>query len=296
MKKTMQKFYRRQHFTLVELIVSMALFALLSMMVVQLFSASQKVWVSSNQKTAVSTEGRSALNVIAQMLGNVSAAPEIHAQTSSSDSTDTIYKGGNDYLELDQKGVDGTSRLYFATRSHQPGIKDDTSSVAVCFVGFQVVEIKDSADPDYGRNVLVMSVKTDTGGGAFPDQFPQSDDKIRPALDLNTTTYDDTGTNKINRLATCVVDFKAWICYGKDDIVHKRDNTSNAKREFDTEDDYPCAVEVVLTLMDPVHYELYAKASGSEKSLLLAQHGRTFRRIAWIGNDRRTDDYDEYNQ
>ncbi|MCQ2352175.1 MAG: type II secretion system GspH family protein [Victivallaceae bacterium] len=284
----------KHSFTLVELIVSMAVFALLSMMVVQLFSASQKLWTSNIQKNAVSAEGRTALNLIASLLANISAPPKVHEASSGSD---VVHRGGDDYLRLTSDGPNGSSQLYFVTKTNHPGIKDSNSSVSTCFVGVQVVSISSANDPDYiepRNDVLVMTVKTDTDDSfPFPDYFPQPDNSIKTGLDNQKANFSD-GNPKISRIAACVVDFKVRLCNSSGDDI-ENPASGNTTRDL-TAGSYPSAVELELSLMDKAHYELYLKASSnSERQSLRDQFARTFRKLVWLGHDRNEDDYADYN-
>lgn len=333
MKITQQKF-RKHPFTLVELIVSMAVFALLSMMVVQLFSASQKLWVSNNQKNTVSAEGRTALNLIASLLSTTSACAKVNAQDAQSADKITANQGGVDYLKVDAP-ANAPSRLYFVTKTSHPGIQDG-SDLSTCFVGIQVIDdITSTSDPDSGCNALVMSVKTDKWG-SYHDQFPEVQfSDIKTALDSNIQNFQESSTsddNNINiaRLATCVVDFKVRL-YNVEPGVrsssssplvdttnladHIADRTSYSdSRDPDTDPDdadlstpssdsssgpppytYPAAIELELVLMDRTHYQLYKDASATEKTQLKDQYGCTFRRLIWLGVDRHMDDYNSYN-
>lgn len=276
--------FQKHSFTLVELIVSMAVFALLSMMVVQLFSATQKLWVSNNQKSEISAEGRLALDLISNLLMSSTANPRY----------DNV-RVGSDYFELLRGGKgpeNATSQLYFATKSNQQALVGSSSASPACFVGVQVVQVTGNDDPDKGHYVLVVSTKTSNDNPSFKEHFPnntQGTTSLTALLDAGTdSSFDNIVSNnsyKVSRIATNVVDFQVRTYPDKTEMMN---GTGNVTRGVD--DSRPEAVEIELTLMDKEHYKLYLNNDSNRRKLLHDQYGRTFRRIVWLDGMNRTDD------
>ncbi len=284
---------KKHSFTLVELIVSMAVFALLSMMVVRLFSASQKLWVSNTQKSEITEEGRMALDFISNLLMSATVNPQLDNA-----------RVGSDYFELKNDGEkpdpDGekSSRLYFVTKSDSPALVSNSPDVPACFVGIQVVHLNGgsySDDPDKDHYVLVVSAKTSADGTTFAEYFPNN---TQGAAGVTTLLDDKTDTSfsnivsnssyKVSRIATNVVDFQVRAYTSSQKIKDGDEssdtlNAANASR--------PEAIEIELTLMDRNHYENFINSDDADqRASLRNQFSRTFRRIVWLDGTHRTYD------
>ena len=85
-----------QKFTLMELLVSMAVFTVLLVLLMQFFSGAQKVWSSSEQKSNMYADARVAMDMIATLLQN------------------TYNSDGGVPFELDR----GDGTIYFASQTH----------------------------------------------------------------------------------------------------------------------------------------------------------------------------------
>ena len=62
---------RRKFFTLIELLVAMGLLALLVMLMLQLFSGAQRLWVASEKRSNVYADARVAMELMAEMINAV---------------------------------------------------------------------------------------------------------------------------------------------------------------------------------------------------------------------------------
>lgn len=91
----MKKKYK-QKFTLMELLVSIAIFSILLVLMMQFFSGAQKVWSSSEQKSYMYADARVTMDIIATLLQN------------------TYNSDGGVPFELDRTA----EVIYFASQSH----------------------------------------------------------------------------------------------------------------------------------------------------------------------------------
>ena len=67
----MLKIKKQNNFTLMELLVSMGVFCVLLVIMLQFFSSSQKLWVSSEAKRNIYRDGNVAMELICTMLQNI---------------------------------------------------------------------------------------------------------------------------------------------------------------------------------------------------------------------------------
>ena len=283
-------------FTLIELIVSMAVFVLLSMVVIQLFAATRNIWVRSDTKNELNQDAQMTLDIIDNMLANISHA--------------TTEEQGTQFFRVDNTGVKDVetsndsfthfSKLYFATKSNIESLpRDDNYRNPIRFVTFQVVEISDSGDPDNGRNCLVMRVISDKNGDKFVDHFPpyaggkdakDSNDDLADELD-NTSKLKTKPADQdpdVMRLLNNVVAFRVRVG-SKTTAMHKA--TSNTVYDKIDNDELPAFIEITLQLMDRAHYDEYKGrfdnnfGSNDAKSYRM-KHAHIFRRYIYFGEYR----------
>ena len=295
----MRKIFRRRRgfrFTLIELIVSMAVFMLLAMVVIQLFAATRKVWIRSDIKNELHQDAQMTLDLIGDMLNNISYA-------ATDDQGVRFFRVDNTGVKDAENSNDSFtkfSKLYFATKCNIDALpRDKDYQNPIRFVTFQVVEIDSSSDPDRGRNCLVMRVISDEDGDKFLDHFPpysggddaQSSnddlvDELKKSSILKTKSKDQNAT--VARLLNNVVAFRVRIG-DKNTAMHKA-NSSTVYEKID--DDYlPAFVEITLELMDRAHYDEYKGRFDSSFGSADAQnyrmkHAHIFRRYVYFGEER----------
>ena len=261
---------RTFRFTLIELIVSMAVFTLLSMVVIQLFSATQKLWSRSEGKNEVYQDAQMTLDLIDNMLTNISYA--------------TSPEQGTQLFRLSTSG--NFSKLYFATKSNIDALpQNDDYKNPIRFVTFQVTEINNSSDPDYKRNCLVMRVLSDRGNdeATFNRFFPptQSDnDALVSVLDTSISDNPSNQNPNVVRLLNNVIAFE--VRFGAS-------TTAIGSSHSFSFDELPAFVEVTLMLMDRNHYDDYMGLSGSKKSDYEAKYAHKFSRYIYFGRYRATE-------
>lgn len=312
MKKYSMKYFR---FTLVELIVSMSVFALLAMVVVQLFASTQKLWANAEGKNETFRDTRMALDLMVDLLQNVSHA--------------TTAEQGTQFFRLKNSGVTDSesenssftkfSKLYFATKSSNAALpQSDTYKNPIRFVTFQVVNIDDKKDPDYNRNVLVMRIVSDGNGNEnfddFVNFFPNNSDENRKLVDnefnadksssLMTTDPKKLADDEIayvTRLLNNVVAFRVRFGDRNMDLYKTPSGTeysstgeadSNGKALFPYTDTLPAVVEITIQTMPRKHYETYMMRfadndfDSQEAQEFRQQYAHTFRRYVHFGQNR----------
>ena len=288
-----KNFSRR--FTLVELIVAMAVFALLATVVVQLFAASQKLWAKTEGKNSMYRDARMTLDLMSDLLTNI-----VHA---------TTPEQGTQFFRLDNGNVkdsDGEndsfsnfSKLYFATRSNLDALsQDDRYQNPIRFVSFQVKYINSSDDPDQGRYCLVMRVLSDANSD-FEKYFPPataSNADLMNKLDNDVDKKPEDQDEDVIRLLNNVVAFRVRLVRS-DDLadVYKQTGTTEYAGTADSgsflNDDLPYYLEITLGVMDLAKYDEYIERykgdfGDGEAKEFRAQNAQIFRRHVYFGKYR----------
>ena len=303
-----RKKVRHLPFTLVELIVSMAVFALLATVVVQLFAASQKLWSSTTGKNELYRDARMTLDLMSDLLTSV-------VYTLSADEGTQFLRIYNDDVidkDSENKAFTNFSRICFATSSNNDALtQHDIFRNRLRFVSFQVVKITASNDPDKNRNCLVMQVLSDQDANEFIKYFPPYEaatdgvagDNLAALLGdtTNAKTKPSAQDEDVIRLLNNVVAFRVRRVQGASasasaDAVYKQTNTT----EYDGtkvpstgthQTSLPDYLEITLEVMETKKYDeymaLYDGSFGSaDAQKFRAQHAQIFRRYVYFGRNR----------
>lgn len=163
---------KKSRFTLVELLVSMAVFSVLLLVSMQIFSGSQKLWLASEQNNRVYADVRSAMEFITSRL-----------QTQA-------YSDGMPFLITNDK-------MYFPTAMPMNRKKDgkDLDKISMRFIGFDR-----SAD-----GVLRMSIYSDEGKAA---SFQKNMPPYAKSKDISGKLFDNAKDHNLIELMDNVVEFK----------------------------------------------------------------------------------------
>ncbi len=303
-----RKKVRHLPFTLVELIVSMAVFALLATVVVQLFAASQKLWSSTTGKNELYRDARMTLDLMSDLLTNVVFVP------TSEEGTRFFRIYNNDVIDKDDnnKSYNNFSRICFATSSNNDALtQHDIYRNSLRFVSFQVVKITASTDPDKNRNCLVMQVLSDEDEKKFIKYFPPYDaateglagDDLAALLGDTTKAKTKPAAQDENviRLLNNVVAFRVRRVQGNTpnasaEAIYKQTNTTEYSGTMDSgtglhQSVLPDYLEITLEVMETQKYDeymaLYEGSFGSaDAQKFRAQHAQIFRRYIYFGENR----------
>ena len=110
-----EKYMKKKVFTLVELMLAMSIFAVLMLILMQIFGSTQDVWRKTGSKAESYESARIALNIIAEDLANAVYVEDYHGKsfhyyaTKYYDSSEA-KDGNSDYYDLFR------GRLWFATK------------------------------------------------------------------------------------------------------------------------------------------------------------------------------------
>jgi len=275
---------RRHNFTLVELLAAMAVFCVLLLVSMRLFSGSQRMWVRAEQKTNTFADARTAMEFVAARL-------------------QTLV-----YFEDVPFGM-ADDEIWFASAFP---VEDGKSEYYLRFFKFE-------RNPYTGK--LTMKVYTDANNRKkFPLLFPPYDgnpycSSAKNAWNRIGGEWKDLDTvNVVENVTSFSLygffaekDGKNWkMLAGKNVKSKSAYADSRSTHDFygddhtlgsgQSEDDEkksvtktffttpPYLVEIEITMLDSAdRYEQWKNASSAEKNNIVAEYGYTFRRAVLLG-------------
>lgn len=291
-------------FTLVELLVAMAVFSVMLLLMMQFFSGAQRIWVSTEQKNNLYADARVAMDLISTFLQGTYFTQGGSGKTS--DSTETqgipfiITAGDDDGIISTPDAQYG--KIYFPTQTQMDLIEN---AGKVVFATFQRGRAKDGVD-----NELRMAILTDSTTDQEENDFnfnllfpPYSADNptnyqnrtdvkklVMAKLDNKIKEkLEDVDKDKILKkhivLLDNVTSFKL-IPIKKGSIGETENDGGNLSE--DNLEEIPFIIEIQLSLMDKKAYDFWKelKASGNSKRAqeYRLQHEHTFTRAVYLGN------------
>ena len=268
---------RRKSFTLVELLVAVALLSLIVMLLLQLFGGAQKIWIASEKTNNVYANGRVAMELMADLLSTV--------QFSHGEDTDGKREKSKDMIFwLDSKNKDGdydSNIVIFVTKTARDlPIKDNTT----CFISFRLGD----SGSEKTRGKLFMVIYSDKNSD-FYNYFPiyktlnsrgNALNGLKTQMNSLVTAYVNSSSSDGEKetcqvIAENVVSFKI-NAYGLDASgkLEKKDDSNDFAEP-------PYMIEIQLTVLDPDSYKRWLELDRS--TAYLDQHKRTFTRSVHIG-------------
>lgn len=264
MKKIRKRLSYR--FTLVELLVAMAVFSILLLFMMQFFTGSQKIWVSMEEKNNLYADARVSMDLISTLLQG------------------TYFAQGQVPFLIDDIGTEN-SKIYFPTQSQMDLIED---AGKVIFVSFQRGTTATTS------NQLRMAVLSDADKKNydislfFPPYVEEPYDTLAKArtkvIDLlgNKITDTDESGNCVTLLDN-VTGFRL--------IPMKKVNAEIETITDNSFNEIPFMIEIQLSLMSKKNYDFWVNElkgnTGTESTQAKnyrAQHEHTFTRTVYLGD------------
>lgn len=290
----MKKIYRKT-FTLVELLAAMAVFSVLLVVAMRLFSGSQRIWLRAEQKTHTFSDARTAMEFIAarmQTLVYYDGVPFEISKTAISASDNARDSFGNRKYQF-----------WFATGMPMENRTEDNYFLR--FVKFKL-DMNNADDDNSEPGVLKMLIYSDRSNKRnFPLLFPPyegnpyASDNKKAIAKINDKFNDiEKGNSSIdngdvvelikNVTAFKIVSFPA-LPKGRRDWEIKADeallNSSNKIINSP-----PYLVEIEISLIDnDDKFQQWLDIEGSDTAAqkkrdeIFAEYGYTFRRAVLIG-------------
>ncbi|HJH03668.1 MAG TPA: type II secretion system GspH family protein [Victivallis vadensis] len=269
MKKIRKRLSYR--FTLVELLVAMAVFSILLLFMMQFFTGSQKIWVSMEEKNNLYADARVSMDLISTLLQG------------------TYFAQGQVPFLIDDIGTEN-SKIYFPTQSQMDLIED---AGKVIFVSIQRGTTNATSD-QLRMAVLSDADKNDTTYDFslfFPpyvdkyssarDALMNNTDGVKKLLDKKMTPTDETGD--CVTLLDNVTGFRL--------IPMEKDGAEIKTITGNSFDEIPFMIEIQLSLMSKKNYDFWVNElkgnTGTESTQAKnyrAQHEHTFTRTVYLGD------------
>lgn len=286
----------KNRFTLVELLVSMAVFSILLVLMMQFFSGARTLWTANEKRAAIYADATVAMDLMSQLLQSTFYSEPVAVINGSGVITE--YNGGTPFAITGIPATDNTST------PRQPGTINDANidgwNSKIYFVSNSPLELSkggsvrylsfqrktDSSVTGVTRNVLELLVFSDSSAQNL--HFDQCfhpfgldvapNDKLDQArTHLTNTVFADTTPllakerkivlRNVTGLKFTPVDHKGQMIYGANCY------------------DLPAGIEIELSLMENEQTirDYQALASGDRNDFRL-KNEYTFRRTVWLGD------------
>lgn len=284
---------RRNHFTLIELLVAISLLSLIMMLLFQLFSGAQRIWIASEKTNNLYSDARVAMELVADILNTVQFSHGEKDDGSRDTTKDMIFSLDSDNkYTYDGKHYDSNSVIFVAKTARELPMKDNTTR----FISFRLGEfgvgtsVAQEKEFKKTRGKLFMLIYSDKNNestfyGFFPTYNGGSRDTALAALknqmdSLITNFKNSTSASGENEfcqvISDNVVEFKltAYGLNGSNQLVKKADS-SDLK-------EVPYMIEIQMTVLDPDSYQRWIELKCNKD--YLEQNKHTFTRNVYIGN------------
>ena len=273
----------KKAFTLVELLIAVGLLSLIMMLLLQLFSGAQKMWIASEKTNNVYADARVAMELMADLINTVQFS---HGEKLDS-AGDVVRDTDTDMIFSLTTGeaTDGnySSSIYFISKTARDLPKNSTNPR---FISFRLDEGKllmtiysDENSDFYG---FFPTYGTGTGTGTRDTAFKNGASNLKNKMDALAPGDDDNGGEKkeCQIIAENVVSFKL--------TAYTLNNSGKLEAQTGTSADLvkepPYMVEMQLAVLDRDSYTRWKELSGNAKTAYLDQHKRTFTRNVFIGD------------
>ena len=285
----------RKSFTLIELLVAMGVLALLVMLMLQLFSGTQRLWVASEKRNNIYADARVAMELMADLIGTVqfSYGEKLNSSTNAYERD----AAQNMIFSLDTKSTDSddgnsSNDIIFLAKTSRKLPKKDNYCRFISFRRLPHQEKTETLKEKPSRLLMVIyadKIDEDKFYKLFPP-FDSSRDTMLGVLKgyFNTLVNNfknSTGDGEdeyCQVIAENVVGFKL-TAYALDGTGDNR----KLKKLADSTDikEPPYMLEIQISLLDRDNYKKWREISGdTAKKTFLLQHRRTFTRSVFIGN------------
>ena len=292
----------RNRFTLIELLVAIGLLSLIMMLLFQLFSGAQRIWLASEKTNNLYSDARVSMELIADILNTVQFSHGEKDDGSRNPNKDMIFSlDSKTTYTIGSKKYDSNSVIFVAKTARDLPMKDNTSRFVSFRLGkFGTPEFDDGKPVDEDRNTrgkLLMVIYSDKKGendseSEFYKFFPvytsysgQRDSALtalKSKMDSQVTNFKNStsasGENEYCQvIAENVVEFKLTA-------FSRSINDGELKKEADVTDftEPPYMIEIQLTVLDPDSYDYWLKHNCNQDYLERNKH--TFTRCVYIGN------------
>ena len=286
MKKAIKRKLRRTTFTLVELLVAMAVFSILLLLMLQFFTGAQQLWVSTQQKNDLYADARVAMDLMSTLLQN------------------TYSSSGEEVPFIIDNNAPNDSRIYFPTQTEMefPG---ESSTRYICF------RRGSTTTNNHLLGMAIFSDRDNSGNRAFSFFFPPYDSgaitsidaartQLRNVLDAQfdfpTEQADiDAGNYNEDTDYAILLDTVTGLRFVPLEYDSTNTTTGLTPETAITYERIPYVIEIQLSMMDKKNFDIWDKDYNGRDSSLTGdareradrfrlQHEHTFTRAVYIGD------------
>ena len=285
---------RRNRFTLIELMVAIGLLSLIMMMLLQLFSGAQNLWVASERTNNVYADARVAMEIMTDILTTVQFS---HGEKVDGEGKVVRDKTLDMIFSMNTSSMDDgrpSSSIIFVSKTTRDLPMKSTNTRFISF------RLGDSGDAKTRGRLLMVIYADKNGESNFYNLFPtytgaggnrtSARTSLVSAMNALVTEFKSRAGNTTGGeyeycqvIAEHVVAFKL--------IAYKLTSAGKLEKMDDDADiaEPPYMIEIQLTVLDPESYRLYLElvdnnAPAARRQEFLDQHKRTFTRSIFIGN------------
>lgn len=286
----------KYRFTLVELLVSVGVFSILLLLMMQFFSGARTLWVANEKRAAVHADATVAMDLMAMLLqstfyNDMGGTPFAIRPVFSSSNITSVPRVGNEAITSSK--IDGwNSMIYFVSNSSMELSKGGS----VRYLSFQR---KTDTDPNTAvagvtRNVLELLVFSDSSNSELHFDLCFSPFNHHEDLDTNgngVVTLDEVRnylTDKIfNEATPLTLDERKIILRN---VTGLKFTPVDYKGKKSTDSEWynylPAGIEIELSLMEneQIIKEYQALTDSTKREEFRAQNEYTFRRTVWLGD------------
>jgi type II secretion system protein J len=279
----------RAAFTLIELVVAMAIFSILMMILINIFTSAQKAWSTASARNEMTENARIAMDIMSRDIQSIyyenGKIPFWHKEKSA----DAGAAGGIEYIN---------ELLAFVSATSTPQTNgDDSRLFEVCYQLYYAEDFTTGANPA-NAGWLQRSVTGD--GGSVPNlkwNFYRDNDWTAPSVVAQssaaaTFTTNDDSRNAFQKLIpyvtalefTCLKQIKDGLGNPVLDVITPTDTSIHTE--------FPYAIMIKLTVMNGIAWEKWQAMGGkphlvgesSRAEEFRKENERTFTKTVLIGD------------
>ena len=278
----MKRNIRKKPFTLIELLVAMGLLTLLVMLMLQLFSGAQRLWIASDRRSGIYADTRAAMELMSDLISLVHFSKGEDAGGTPDSSQDLVFSitpGSND-----------SDSIIFAAKANRSLPRKDSN---IRFISFR-------RGSGAFASKLYMTVCSDSGSARVPtsDNYEDNFYSLFPPYDssnnfgFNPANRDAARTRLITEL-TPQEEENAYSQVIAENVVGlvmvayklQNDGTFIPTAISGELKEPPYLLEIRLSVLSKDDYAKYKELSDNNaRKNFLAQHKYTFTRSVFLGN------------
>ena len=166
----MKKYRYKYFYTLVELLVAMAIFAIISVVMMRFFNSTQQIWTKASQKNVLYADARVALDIMTAELQSALYDNKLGVVAANQSNTPGIYPFWFEFKDLGDATFLNNPYTYVATDLVQQAtynkayvtqlnfisattFKPHTNASNICEIKYIYFPVRSSTDPDYPTGV-----------------------------------------------------------------------------------------------------------------------------------------------